>query len=140
MRFKANYSYTRAVFREGLFAGNDVPLSSRPDRRASGVAWNILDKRLVFDGIVRYVGARRMDNDQVNVQPMIPAFTAVDCGSAARSTSCSGRVSVQNLFDKQYFDYAIASPFPFGFQSAIGTYNAYPQPGRNFLVRVGYRF
>ena len=29
VRFKGGFAYTRAVFREGLFAGNDVPLVSR---------------------------------------------------------------------------------------------------------------
>ena len=45
--------------------------------------------------------------------------------------------AVLNLVDLKYFDYAIASPFPFGFGSAIGVYNAYPQPGRSFWSRPG---
>ncbi len=48
--------------------------------------------------------------------------------------------SVQNLFDVKYFDYAIASPFPFGAGSQLDTYNAYPQPGRTFLARAGAKF
>ena len=44
---------------------------------------------------------------------------------------------MQNVFDVSYFDYAIASPFPFGFQSALGIYNAYPQPGRTFMLKAG---
>jgi iron complex outermembrane receptor protein len=139
VRFRANYAYTRAVFREGIFAGNDVPLSS-PHTASAGVAWNIIDKRLVFDGVVRYVGARRMDNDQVNLQPLIPAFTVVDVRIGGEIEKFFWSASVQNLFDKNYYDYAVASPFPFGFQSAIGTFNAYPQPGRNFMVRAGVTF
>ncbi|MBZ0139500.1 MAG: hypothetical protein K8H87_06940, partial [Pseudorhodoplanes sp.] len=45
--------------------------------------------------------------------------------------------AVLNVFDVESFDYAIASPYPYGFQSRLGTYNAYPQPGRTFLVKAG---
>ena len=48
--------------------------------------------------------------------------------------------AVQNLFDVNYFDYAIASPFPFGFdERARRTYNAYPQPGRTTWCKAGRR-
>ena len=84
----------------------------------------------MFDGVVRYVGSRRMDNDQANLQPMIPAFTVVDLRIGGEIEKFFWSFRVQNLFDIGYFDYAIASPFPFGPASTIGTYNAYPQPGR----------
>ena len=65
-------TYTRAQFREGPFAGNDIPLISRWSGNA-GVSWNIWDKYVVYDAIVRYIGPRRLDNDSANVQPLIPA-------------------------------------------------------------------
>jgi iron complex outermembrane receptor protein len=127
------------VFREGIFTGNDVPLVSR-NTASVGVAWNIMDKRLVFDGVVRYVGSRRMDNDQTNVQPLIPAFTVVDLRIGGEIEKFFWSLAVQNVFDNHYYDYAIASPYPYGFASAIGTFNAYPQPGRTFMVRAGARY
>ena len=42
-------------------------------------------------------------------------------------------VAVQNLFDVTYFDYAVASAFTFG------TFNAFPQPGRVFMARLGLK-
>ena len=42
-------------------------------------------------------------------------------------------LSVQNLFDVFYFDYAVASAFTFG------TFNAYPQPGRVIMGRLGLK-
>ena len=47
---------------------------------------------------------------------------------------------MQNLFNVYYFDYAVASPFPEGFLSKLGRYNAYPQPGRAFLLKAGVIF
>ena len=63
VRLHGNLTYTDAMFREGPFAGNDVPLVSHWTGNV-GLSWNIIDKALTFDTIVRYVGERRMDNDQ----------------------------------------------------------------------------
>jgi iron complex outermembrane recepter protein len=127
---KGGFAYTRAIFREGPFAGNDVPLVSR--WTASGaVSWNIWDKYLVADAVVRYIGERRMDNDQRNFQPLIPAHTLVDLRLGGEYKSLFWSFAIQNLFDLKYFDYAVASPTTFG------TYNAYPQPGRMFMARLG---
>ena len=136
VRLKGGLAYTRAVFREGLFAGNDVPLVSRWTGNV-GVSWDIWKKWLTLDTVVRYFGDRRMDNDQVNLQPMIPSYTTVDLRLGGKYEQFFWSVSVLNLFDKEYFDYAIASPYPYGFASVIGTYNAYPQPGRTVMVRAG---
>jgi iron complex outermembrane recepter protein len=47
---------------------------------------------------------------------------------------------IQNLFNADYFDYAIASPFPDGFLSKLNRFNAYPQPGRTFMAKAGATF
>jgi iron complex outermembrane receptor protein len=136
IRIKGGFAYTRAVFREGVFAGNDVPLVSRWTGNV-GVSWDIWRKYLVLDTVVRYVGTRRMDNDQTNLQPLAPAHTLVDVRVGGEIEKFFWSFAVQNVFDAQYFDYAIASPYPYGFQSTLGTYNAYPQPGRTFMARAG---
>lgn len=136
VRLKGGLAYTRAVFREGLFAGNDVPLVSKWTGNA-GLSWDLWQKWLVLDAVVRYVGSRRMDNDQVNLQPLIPSHTVVDLRIGGEIDKFFWSFAVQNLFDKDYFDYAIASPFPFGFASQLGTFNAYPQPGRSYMVKAG---
>lgn len=136
LRLKGGLAFTRAKFVEGLFAGNDVPLVSTWTGSA-GLSWDIWQKYLTMDTVVRYVGQRRMDNDQVNLQPLIPAHTIVDMRIGGEIEKFFWSFAVLNLFDVDYFDYAIASPFPFGFQSALGRYNAYPQPGRNYMLRAG---
>jgi iron complex outermembrane receptor protein len=132
LTLKGGLAYTRAVFREGPFAGNDVPLVSRWTANV-GASWTIVQKQLVLDTVVRYVGARRMDNDQRNFQPLIPAHTLVDVRLGGEVKNLYWSIAVQNLFDKRYFDYAAASA------STFGTYNAYPQPGRMILARLGVK-
>src|SRR5450759_4572963 len=73
---RGGFAYTRAVFREGPFAGNDIPLVSRYTANA-GVTWNIWQNYLVVDATVRGWSTRRMDNDQPNTQSLIQANATV---------------------------------------------------------------
>jgi iron complex outermembrane receptor protein len=136
LRLKGGLAFTRAKFVEGEFAGNDIPLVSTWTGSA-GFSWDIMPKWLTFDTVVRYIGQRRMDNDQNNLQPLIPAHTIVDVRIGGEIGKFFWSFAVQNLFDVDYFDYAIASPFPQGFGSTLGTYNAYPQAGRSYMLRAG---
>ena len=133
LRVKAGLAYTRSQFREGPFAGNDVPLVS-PWTGSVAVSWDIYRKYLVLDAVARFFSARRMDNDQANFQPLIPGKAVVDVRIGGEIDKFFWSVSVQNVFNVLYFEYAIASAFTFG------TYNAYPLPGRTFLVRAGMQF
>ena len=63
-----NLTYTRATFREGQYAGHDIPLISRWTANA-GLTWDVWRKWLVYDVMVHYTGKRRLDNDNANVQP-----------------------------------------------------------------------
>jgi iron complex outermembrane recepter protein len=130
---RAGFAYTRAIFREGQFTGNDIPLVSRYTASA-GVSWNIWQKYLVADATVRYWSSRRMDNDQLNVQPLIPASTTVDLKLSGAFDRYYWSLSVNNLFNVLYYDYAIASAF------TPGAFSAYPLPGRTFMLKAGVTF
>ena len=130
VRLKGGVAYTRATFREGIYAGNDVPLVSRWTGNL-GASWDIYQKYVVLDTVLRYVGARRMDNDQANFQPLIPAHTTADVRIGGEFKNFFWSVSVQNLFNAQYFDYAVAS------SATFNRYNAYPLAGRTYMVKAG---
>ena len=133
MRLRGGVAYTHATFREGPFAGNDVPLVSRWSGNA-GVSWDIVGKQLALDVTGRCYGARRMDNDQANTQPMIPATTTIDVKLGGEYRNYFWALTVQNLFNSHYYDYAVASAFTPGY------FTAYPQPGRIFMARAGATF
>ena len=88
----------------------------------------------MLDTVVRYVGERRMDNDQANFQPMIPAHTTADIRLGGEVKNFFWSVSVQNLFNVDYFNYAVAS------SATFGRYNAYPLPGRTYMAKAGATF
>jgi iron complex outermembrane recepter protein len=131
--FRGGFAYTRAVFSEGQFAGNDIPLVSRYSANA-GVSWNAWQKYLVVDATVRYWSSRRMDNDQPNVQPLIPANATVDFKLSGAYDRYFWSLSVNNVFNVLYYDYAIASAF------TPGAFSAYPLPGRTYMLKSGVTF
>jgi iron complex outermembrane receptor protein len=131
--FRGGFAYTRAVFREGPFIGNDIPLVSRYTT-SGGVTWNAWQKYLVVDATVRYWSSRHMDNDQPNTQPLIPANATVDFKLSGEYDRFFWSLSVNNVFNALYYDYAIASAF------TPDRFNAYPLPGRTFLVKAGATF
>lgn len=126
-------AYTRAVFREGVFAGKDVPLVSRYTA-TGGVTWNIWQKYLVADATVRAWSERFMDNDQANTQHRIPANATVDLKLSGEYGHFFWSISANNLLDALYYDYAIASSF------TAGRFSAYPLAGRTWMVKAGATF
>src|SRR5205085_12593294 len=63
---RGGFAFTRAVFREGPFAGNTIPLVS-PVTASAGVTWNIWQNYLVLDATLRGWSERYMDNDKANI-------------------------------------------------------------------------
>lgn len=133
----ANYRYTQAKYREGTFSGfdisgNDIPLV--PEHRASlGTEWKAREN-LVLNTNVRYVGAQRFDNDQVNVNPKMPSYTVADVRVSQRLGQWLLAFNVNNVFDKQYYSYGlISAPGASGF-------NAYPETGRVVSASAEWAF
>jgi iron complex outermembrane recepter protein len=121
------------VFREGPNMGNDVPLVSRVTA-SGGVTWNVWEKYFVVDATVRYWGDRFMDNDQPNRQKPIPGDATVDFKLSGEYQHFFWSLSVNNLFNALYYDYAVASAF------TDGRFNAYPLPGRTYMLKAGATF
>ena len=95
-------------FAKAQFAGKDVPLVSRYTA-SGGVTWNIWQKYLVADATVRGWSERFMDNDQANTQRRIPANATVDFKLSGEYEHFFWSLSVNNLLNALYYDYAVAS-------------------------------
>lgn len=136
LAFRGGIALTRAVFREGQFKGNDVPLVS-PLTASAGVTWNVWQRYLVFDATARYWSQRRFDNDQSNLQTKIPANGTVDLKLSGEYDRLFWSFTVNNLFDTKYYDYGIARVV--NTPADVGVFNAYPLPGRTFLLKGGFK-
>ncbi len=130
---RSGMAVTRAIFREGVWAGNDVPLVSRYTASA-GVTWNIWQNYVVLDATARFWSERRMDNDQAGTQKPIPANGTIDLKLGGQYERYFWSFSVNNLLNALYYDYAIASTF------TDGRFSAYPLPGRTYLLKAGATF
>jgi iron complex outermembrane receptor protein len=133
VRLRAGVAYIDATFREGQFAGKHVPLVA-PWSGYSGLTWDIVKKLLVLDVTATFWSERRMDNDQFNIQPQIPANATMNVKLGGEWNRFFWSAAVLNLFNTNYYDYAIASAFTQGF------FSAYPQPTRTVVLRAGATF
>ena len=132
LTLKLTLTAIQARFRSGPFEGKDVPLVADITGRAA-VGWRIAPG-LTLDALFTYAADKRMENDEANRQPQIPSYGLVDLALRGEHKGLFWSATVNNLFDDAYYNYAVAST------TTIGTFNAYPLPGRTFLVRAGARF
>ncbi|MCR4300986.1 MAG: TonB-dependent receptor [Sulfuricaulis sp.] len=131
-RVTTDYAYTRAAFRSGTFAGNEVPLVSR-NTGSLTYSWTSA-RKLTVSTAARYTGVKRFDNDQTNTFQKIPAYTTVDIKLMGKIETWKWLATINNLFDRKAFDYGIRST------SSSNIYNAYPLPERIFSFSLGRDF
>jgi iron complex outermembrane receptor protein len=134
-RLKGTVSHTRALFRSGPFAGNDIPEVARWTG-AAGFSWDVYRKYFTIDTVARFVGKRFMDGDEANLGQMrVPSYGVVDVRFAGEVENLFWAVNVQNLFDRQYFDYGLDTSF-----TGNQFFSVYPLPGRVIQFKLGARF
>ena len=123
----------KSTFREGAFAGNDVPLVPR-NTASIQADWQIThDTQVAMVG--NYTGSKYFDNDQTNnFGQKIPPYSWFDAQISHSIGKWKFRAAVNNLFDKQAYDYGVRSTF------TPGRYNAYPLPERSYAVSVSGKF
>jgi iron complex outermembrane receptor protein len=142
LKFTAGYAYTDAKFREGVLpgglfvigsnmsiAGKRVPLV--PEHKLNlGLAWEVA-ARTRLSAALTALSKQTMDNDEPNTLGVqLPAYAVVDL-KLARDFGW-GRVAaaVNNLFDEQYYTYAVRSQF------TADRYAVYPLPGRSLSATL----
>ena len=127
------YSFTDARFAEGDYKGNRLPLVSGQQLRLFGeyflVDW------LAVNGGYRFVGEQRYGSDFAGRGGMMPDYGIFDVGVRFLPTwgwakGLTVACTVDNLFDKRYFDYG----------EYFDPWYVYPAAGRSFLVTVRYEF
>ena len=134
----AAYSYTAAKFREGSYggvnvSGNNMPLVPR-HRITLSTSWEITEET-TLSGNANYVGKQHFDNDQANTfGQKMPAYTTVDVKLAHHQGDWIVTAAANNLFNRQYFTYGVASTF------TPGNYNAYPMQERTLSLNATYEF
>lgn len=129
----ASLGYTRARFRSGANAGNDIPLVAKRNGSV-GINHNLTPEVTIAISSI-YTGKRRFDNDASNsFGEKIPSYIRHDAKIMYERHRYTLTAAVQNLANtRDHVDYAVRSGTP-------GIFNAYPLPGREVYLSGEYRF
>jgi len=132
LRLNADYNYQRAEFRDGAYAGSDVPMAPR---HQAGLTLSARWKNGWGISLTeRAVGSRYVINDTLNSMPKEKAYVLTDFKVSWVKADWEVFAAVNNLFGRKYNDYAA--------QSTGGSTNIefYPAPERNFEAGVKVKF
>ncbi len=137
LELSGNLIYQTAKFRYGVYggvdvAGKDIPLVPRALANLRAV-WLVAPETQLIAAMT-YVGRQRYDNDQANTfDQEMPAYALADLKLSRSTGPWTLAGSINNLFDKKYYSYAIVNSF--GCATPIC---AYPQAGRTFFASAEY--
>jgi len=137
LRLTGALAYTWAEFVDGPLDEKDVPLVALWTGTLSAF-WDIrplvgdLVDELEFVTTVSYSDEKRLIDDTYGIQSdRIPEHTLVDLKLSGARGPVSFSLTVTNLFDRDYYQYGVASTF------TPGRYSAYPLPGRSLIFSIG---
>ena len=135
-----NFTFAKAKYISGDqgtyatdFKGNDVPLVPQYSLD-TGLEWKVSDFTRIIPSI-KYQDDMRMESDDENFQDTkIPSYIIANMSIASKFGKFFSTLSINNIFDDKYHNYAVAS------SSTLGAYNAYPEPGREIILSLGTKF
>ncbi len=135
-----NFTFAKAKYiseNQGTFAtdfkGNDVPLVPQYSLDTS-LEWKI-SKFTKIIPTIKYQDDMRMESDDENFQDTkIPSYVKANISITSKFGKFFSILSINNIFDEKYHNYAVAS------SSKLGAYSAYPEPGRVVIFSLGMKF
>ena len=138
LKINGNLNFIHAEFREGPFEGNDIPLVS-PWTASSGLLWNVFGEKLTLSATLNWWDRKYLENDERNIFEKIPSATVADLkvGGQLNSKNYGHAIwsaKVNNVFDESYYNYGVASA------TSANKFNAFPLPGRTFLLTAGWKY
>lgn len=134
LRLSAQYGYVDASFEAGSFAGNEVPGVARHSGRLAAL-YRFAGPWWLYPELI-YNGAAYPAGDFANTLEKRPSYSVVNLTLGYAQGPWSGSLRVNNLFDRQYADFAVKD-YNAMFQEETGFY---PAPERNLLVSVKRAF
>lgn len=130
-----NLALQRADVETGIFAGKEVPYV--PEEQLNMyVDYQVTDSvGLLLEA--EYTSERVMSSDFPNVLQKMPSYTLFNLVSSFKDRNVVFRFRINNLFDKQYSEYALSgfNPTSFQFEESY-----YPSPERNYTLSANIKF
>ena len=140
LKLTNNFTFAKAKYISGNqgtyatdFKGNDVPLVPQYSLDTN-LEWKISEFMKIIPTI-KYQDDMRMESDDENFQDTkIPSYIIANMSITSKFGKFFSTLSINNIFDEKYHNYAVAS------SSTLGAYNAYPEPGREIILSLGTKF
>ncbi len=117
-------------------SGKSVPLVAPLNYNIS--IENKINESTFFDVELEYTDEKYVSNDQENIEPKIPEHYIFNTKLRSDYRGIDFVFGINNLFDKSYYDFAVASTFHD--DNHYGTRAVYPLSGRNIFFDLGYTF
>jgi iron complex outermembrane recepter protein len=131
LKLTGSYTFTRAKFRGGIYNDKFIPMV--PEQKASAGLGLLLTKSIAFNLLTNYVGGRYFINDQANRFSKLKGYMTFDSNISYSFKDLTATFALNNVFDRKYSEFGVCN-------SVSGVKNFYPAPGRNFSVRLEYKF
>jgi len=130
----AQYTYTRAEFDVGMFAGNRIPLVAEHQLQISASYRFLSYWQLYAETIL--ISDRVAGNDFADTFPDLPGYGVTNINLGFEKAHFTVSAQLNNLFDKEYSDSAAVGLNAF-FVNDVGFF---PAPERHFMITAGVRF
>jgi len=135
-----NFTFVKSKYTSGdqdtyatSFKDKDVPLVPQYSLDTS-LEWKITDLITIIPTF-KYQDDMRMESDDENFQDTkIPSYSIANMSIISKYNKFFYTLSVNNIFDEKYYNYAVSS------SNTLGSYNAYPEPGRDLTFTIGSNF
>ncbi len=132
LRLQGSLQTVDAKFREGPFAGKQIP-SVASISTAVRLLW-LIDTQQSLNFGVQYLGGSRLSNDIANrCSAQMPDRTLLDARYAWNNRKIEVSLSAINLTDEKSYSYGITN-------ADCSAVNVYPDPGRTLKATVKYNF
>lgn len=127
------YGFVDARFRDGQYAGEEVPAVAGNRVRAEVGVW--IHRDLELRGGYRFLSSQVLAGDFANDHARLAGRSLFDCGFVYEPSWAEGwklTLDIDNLLDRDYCDFA-------GWSDYAGVY-CYPACGRKILLSIAYVF
>ena len=131
LQARLSYAHTDAIFRDGVYSGNAVPLVPR-DQASAQLTWNA-GRSGSYSAAARYVGERRYGSDFSNAHGMLAAYTTLDLQAVWNLKPWKITARLLNALDRKY------SPLG-GYSAFYNDTYYYPTDRRSFFVAGRFDF
>jgi len=124
-----NYTFQKAYFVGGKYAGNTMPLVPM-NKISAGISVSPVEQ-FNINMICDYVGSRYLTSDQANAQPELKPYFTADLNMSCKLKNVRIYGSIKNVFGAKYFSTGV---------NAWNGQSFYPAPERRYEGGVSLTF